>query len=64
MTAIDDRLAQLERQQAAQTRALAELVQGRWTGDLPNAAAEIVALMGGTPPDGFAPGDFPKGQGE
>lgn len=41
------RIATLEQQQAAQTRTLRLILEGRLNGDLPNAAAEVVALEGG-----------------
>lgn len=49
---------QLSRQQALQTDALRRIVEGRWTGDLPTAAADVVALLGGTAPADFAPLPF------
>jgi hypothetical protein len=42
-----ERLAQLEQQQSAQTRLMRLILENRLTGDLPNAAAELVALEGG-----------------
>jgi hypothetical protein len=63
MTSTDEleaRIEALEAQQAVQTDALRYLVEGRWTGDLPHAAAEISALYGpdGPGPD-FAPVEYP-----
>ena len=55
-----ERVAQLEAQQAQQTRALRLLVEGRWSGEMPHAAAEVVALMGGTAPPDFAPLEYPR----
>lgn len=60
MATIEERLAQLEAQQAVQTQALRYLVEGRWTGPLPTAAAEIASLYGAGPPADYAPVDFPK----
>lgn len=59
MPTVDERIAALEAQQAAQTRALRLLIEGRWTGPLPTAAAEVDALLGGGAKD-FKPLDFPK----
>lgn len=46
MTTVDDRLAQLELQQAMQTRALRMILEGRLSG-ANGAAAQVVALEGG-----------------
>ena len=51
----------LKEQQAAQTRALRHIIEGRWTGEMPHAAADVVALYGGTPPPGFSPVPFEQG---
>lgn len=59
MPTIEERLAALERQQSIQSDALRYLVEGRWTGALPHAAAEIASLYDPAPGD-FAPIDFPK----
>jgi ABC-type cobalt transport system substrate-binding protein len=61
MTALDDAIALIQKQQAAQTEALARLVEGRWTG-ADGAAGKVVELMG---PDaiqkrGFNPIQPPK----
>ena len=53
------RIAVLEQQQALQTDALRRIIEGHWTGELPHAAADVVALLGGTPPEDFAPLPFP-----
>ena len=59
---VEARLRQLEEQQARQTRALQFLIEGRWTGEMPHAAAEIDALMGGS--GTLQPVDFPKDDGQ
>jgi hypothetical protein len=59
MTAtIEDRIAALEKQQQVQTDALRYLVEGKWVGDLPTAAAEIASLYGEKPPEDFKPIPF------
>lgn len=63
MTSIEEltaKVEQLSRQQALQTDALRQIVEGRFTGELPNAAADVVALMGGQAPPAFAPVPFPS----
>lgn len=62
MPTTDERLAALEAQQASQTKALRLILEGKWTGPLPTAAAEVDALMGGGVAD-FKPLAFPKVQG-
>lgn len=59
---LERRLKNLEIQQGIQTLTLRYIVEGRWTGELPTAAAEVVALMGGTPPPDFKPVSFVEGQ--
>lgn len=58
MTQAED-IAQLKRQQAAQTEAIRRIIEGRWTG-ADGAAGKVVELMGGTPPADFAPIQPPK----
>jgi len=53
--------AQLKTQQALLTEAVRRIIEGHWTG-AEGAAADVVALMGGTAPAGFAPIDCPKGE--
>lgn len=60
MPTLEQRVTQLEAQQAVQSEALRRLVEGRWTGDLPHAAALIASLYGPVPPADFAPVAFPK----
>lgn len=59
MATVEDRLAQLEAQQALQTEAIRRIVELKWTG-ADGAAADVVALMGGTAPADFAPVQPPK----
>jgi hypothetical protein len=54
---LDERVALLERQQAAQTEALRRIVEGRWEG-ADGAAGTIDALLGGE--SGIHPLPFPK----
>lgn len=61
MATIEERVAQLEQQQALQTDALRRIIEGRWTGPLPTAAADVVALMGGKAPADFQPVPFVDG---
>lgn len=58
MTAILSTIDRLDAEQALQTHALGEIVSGRFQGDLPNAAADVAALAGGTLPDGVTPVPF------
>jgi hypothetical protein len=44
---IEGRFAQLEQQRAHLTNALRYVLEGRWTGEMPHASAEVVALLGG-----------------
>jgi hypothetical protein len=57
MTTIEDRLNLLEKQQALQTEALRQILEGRWEG-ADGAAGTVVALIGGQEA-GFAPRPFP-----
>ncbi len=47
MATIEERLAQLERQQSMQTEALRLILEGRWTGEMPHAEAQVKALAPG-----------------
>lgn len=47
MPTVDERLDQLEAQQQQQTRALRLILEGRLDGEMPHAAAQVVALEGG-----------------
>ena len=60
---LEQRIQLLEEQQARQTRALRLLIEGRWTGAMPHAAAEVDALLGGNV-QGFEPVAFPKDEGQ
>lgn len=57
---LEDRVRLLEQQQAVQTDALRYLVEGRWTGEMPHAAALISSLYGAEgAPEPYTPQDFP-----
>jgi Domain of unknown function (DUF1906) len=58
---LEDRFVQLETQRDHLTNATRYVVEGRWVGEMPHAAAEVVALMGGeeqATKAGFIPGDI------
>jgi Domain of unknown function (DUF1906) len=59
MTTIEERVNLLEKQQALQTEALRQILEGLWQG-ADGAAGTVVALMGGQQAD-FAPRPFPTG---
>ncbi len=44
MATEEERIEQLEQQVAHLTRALEMVLEGRWTGDMPHAAAEVKAV--------------------
>jgi hypothetical protein len=57
---LEARIATLEAQQAVQTDALRYLIEGRWTGDMPHAAALISSLYGPSgAPEPYTPQDYP-----
>jgi len=57
---LEARIATLEHQQAVQTDSLRYLIEGRWTGDMPHAAALISSLYGAEgAPEPYTPQDYP-----
>jgi cell wall-associated NlpC family hydrolase len=58
---LEARFSQLEQQREHLTNAIRYVVEGRWTGPMPHAAAEVVALLGGeaeATKTNFSPVDF------